>query len=401
MNDRSGGEYPALSAFGGLLAVHAHPDDESLATGGLLATFAAGGQPVCVVTCTRGERGEVIARPGTTSEGREGLEGDGPALGAYRETELAGALTRLAGGVADAVEHAFLDTLPSSAPQVTGMTAAADRSGEVRYEDSGMAWVAPGVAGPAPDSPPTAFARVPLDESAGRLARLVRARRPVVVATYEPGGGYGHPDHVRAHQVTVRALELAADPAWRPDGAGAPGGGSEPGGEGAPGGAGAQGGEGAPDAVVGRRDEPWAGAELWQAVSPAAELREARAALAAMPDAVALAAAEGLTFASPEHLPPLARHDLTVWSVERQEIGTPGYRSPDVLPITRSGQVVRVQTSGVVERVVGALRAHATQVQHATGLARPEGAVAGWYALSNDVLTPILTVETYLAAEIG
>ncbi|GAA4723698.1 PIG-L family deacetylase [Promicromonospora umidemergens] len=216
MNDRSEGQDPALGAFGGLLAVHAHPDDETLATGGLLATFAAAGRPVCVVTCTRGERGEVIALPGTTSEGLAGLEGDRPALGAYRETELAGALTRLAGGVADAVEHAFLDTLPLSDPQVSMVTHTSGTSGEVRYEDSGMAWVAPGVAGPAPDSPPTAFARVPLDESAGRLAGLVRARRPVVVATYEPGGGYGHPDHVRAHQVTVRALELAADPAWRP-----------------------------------------------------------------------------------------------------------------------------------------------------------------------------------------
>lgn len=358
MNSRSEGEYPALSGYGGgVLAVHAHPDDESLATGGLLATFAAAGQPVCVVTCTRGERGEVIARPGTTSEGLAGLEGDGPALGAHRETELAGALTALGGGVADVVEHAFLDALP-------GVTAG---SGQVRYEDSGMAWVAPGVAGPAPDSPPTAFARVPLDEPAGRLAGLIRARRPAVVVTYEPGGGYGHPDHVRAHEVTVRALELAADPA----------------------------------SVVGRRDEPWAGAELWQAVAPADELREARATLAAMPDAVALAAAEGLTFAPPEHLPPLARRGLTVRSAERQEVGSSGYRSPDELPITRFGQVVRVRTEGVVRSVVAALRAHATQVQHATGLARPEGAVVGWYALSNDVLAPILAVETYLAAEIG
>ncbi|MFD2793105.1 PIG-L family deacetylase [Promicromonospora vindobonensis] len=383
MNDRSDRRHPALGAFsGGLLAVHAHPDDESLATGGLLATFAAAGRPVCVVTCTRGERGEVIALPGTTSEGLAGLQGDGPALGAHRESELASALARLSDGVAGAVEHTFLDTLPLPGPQVARVTS--DRSGQVRYEDSGMAWVAPGVAGPAPDSPPTAFARVPLDESAGRLAGLVRARRPAVVATYEPGGGYGHPDHVRAHQVTVRALELAADPAWRPDGAGVPA------------------GEGEPGAVVGRWDEPWAGAELWQAVAPADELREARATLAALPAAVALAAAEGLTFAAPEdELPSLARSGLTVRTAGRQEIGSPDYRSPDTLPITRSGPVVRVQVGAVVGRVVGALRAHATQVQHATWLARPDGPVAGWYALSNGVLAPILTVETYLAGETG
>ncbi|GAB2494722.1 N-acetyl-1-D-myo-inositol-2-amino-2-deoxy-alpha-D -glucopyranoside deacetylase [Promicromonospora xylanilytica] len=375
-----------------MLAVHAHPDDESLATGGLLATFAAAGLPACVVTCTRGERGEVLALRGTTSEGLAGLEGDGPALGAHRETELARALTALGGGVADTVEHAFLDALPPADPRSGG-------SGQVRYEDSGMAWVAPGVAGPAPDSPPTAFARVPLDEPAGRLAVLIRTRRPAVVATYEPGGGYGHPDHVRAHQVAVRALELAADPAWRPGGA-SPGAGT-PGGEAAPGGAAEPAGAGGPGAVVGRRGLPWAGAELWQAVAPADELRAARATLAAMPDAVTLAAAEGLTFAPPEHLPPLARRGLTVRSAERQEIGSPSCRLPDELPITRSGQVVRMHTGGVVGSVVGALRAHATQVQHATGLARPEGAVAGWYALSNDVLAPILTVETYLVAEIG
>jgi N-acetyl-1-D-myo-inositol-2-amino-2-deoxy-alpha-D-glucopyranoside deacetylase len=388
MTSRRLGEHPALSAFsgavGGLLAVHAHPDDETLSTGGLLATFAAAGRPVCVVTCTRGERGEVIALQGTTSEGLAGLEGDGPALGAHRETEVAGALTRLGDGVADAVEHVFLDALPLPGSPVTAVTHASDTSGGRRYEDSGMAWVAPGVAGPAPDSPPTAFARVPLDESAGRLAGLVRARRPAVVATYEPGGGYGHPDHVRAHQVTVRALELAADPAWQPDGGGMPV------------------VEGEPGVVVGRWDEPWAGAELWQAVAPEAELREARATLAAMPEAVALAAAESLTFAAPgDDLPPLAKPGLTVRSAERQEIGSSDYRSPDEVPITRSGPVVRVQVPPVLRAVVGALRAHATQVQHATELARPEGAVAGWYALSNGVLAPILAAETYLADETG
>jgi N-acetyl-1-D-myo-inositol-2-amino-2-deoxy-alpha-D-glucopyranoside deacetylase len=381
VNVRSEGEYPALSAFsGGVLAVHAHPDDETLSTGGLLATFAAAGLPVCVVTCTRGERGEVIALPGTTSEGRAGLEGDGPALGAYREGELAAALVRV-GGVGGRIEQVFLDTLPQAGPELTATSGAPAGSDGVRYEDSGMAWVAPGVAGPAPDSPPTAFARVPLDESAGRLAALVRVRRPAVVATYEPGGGYGHPDHVRAHQVTVRALELAADPSWRPDGGGAPA------------------GEGTPASGVGQRDEPWADAELWQAVVAADELREARARLAALPEAMTLAAAHKLTFPPPKDpLPPLAQENLNVWSAERQVIGSSSYRSPDILPTTSIGRsrVVRVEVGGVVENVVAALRAHASQVQHATALARPEGPVAGWYALSNDVLAPILTTETYL-----
>lgn len=390
MNDRFSGESPALSALGGLLAVHAHPDDETLSNGGLLAGWAAAGAPVCVVTCTRGERGEVIALPGTTSHGRADLEGDGPALGAYREAELARALAALgadpSGPGEGHIEQAFLDTLPLagslanplagslSEPQVTGVTHASDTAGGRRYEDSGMAWVAPGVAGPAPDSPPTAFARVPLDETAGRLAALIRVRRPAVVVTYEPGGGYGHPDHVRAHQVTVRALRLAADPAWSPTGATADAG-----------------------------TEPWAGAELWQTVAPAAEVREARATLAVLPEAVALATDHGLTLADPaEALPPFAKDDLPGWSAERQVIGTSEYRSPDVLPTTRETRVVRVRVgaAGTAGRVVAALRAHATQVQHATALARPRGPVAGWYALSNGVLAPLLTTETYLVTSV-
>ncbi|MFJ3407550.1 PIG-L family deacetylase [Promicromonospora sp. NPDC090134] len=415
MNTRSEGEDPALSAFrgfsGGVLAVHAHPDDETLSTGGLLAAFAAAGLPVRVVTCTRGERGEVIALAGTTSEGRAGLEGDGPALGAYRETELARALVALGGGVDGAVEQVFLDMLPRTYAQVNGVAGAdsgpvagpvselaarvvpgptAGSAVPVRYEDSGMEWVAPGVAGPAPDSPPTAFARVPLDEPAGRLATLIRERRPAVVATYEPGGGYGHPDHVRAHEVTVRALRLAADPAWRP-------GGGEP----------VRGGE--PGGGVGRPDEPWAGAALWQAVAPATEVRVARATLADLPEATALAAAEGLTPADPhEDLPPFARNDLPGWSAGPQVIGTSDHRSPDELPIMSVGRgvgrvggerIVRLDVGGVLGRVVAAMRAHATQVQHATALPQAVGPVAGWYALSNGVLAPILTTETYVVVD--
>lgn len=375
MNGRSEGGRPALSALsGGVVAVHAHPDDETLSTGGLIATFAAAGLPTCVVTCTRGERGEVLALPGTTSEDRAGLEGDGPALGAYRETELAAALAALAGGPdgAGAIEHAFLDRLPPAGTPADGAGTVQDDDtvqddNTVRYEDSGMAWVSPGVAGPAPDSPPTAFARVPLDEPAGRLAALIRARRPAVVATYEPGGGYGHPDHVRTHEVTVRALELAADPRWYPPHA-TPG-------------AAVHRGE---PAVVGQPDLPWAGAELWQAVAPEGEVRAARAELAALPAARALAAAEGLTFPDPdEAMPPLARHGLDA-------------SPPDGEVLTPVAGGVRVDVRPVLDRVVAALRAHATQVQHATTAARAAGPVVGWYALSNDVLAPLLAAETYL-----
>lgn len=302
-------------ADGGLLAVHAHPDDETLWTGGLLATWAAAGRPVTVVTCTRGERGEVLALPGTTSEGLAHLEGDGPALAAHRERELASATAALG------VDHLFLDT---TTPQPTSIEPGR------RYEDSGMRWVAPGVAGPADDSPDSAFARVPVDEPAARLAGLIRDRRPDVVVTYEPGGGYGHPDHVRAHDVTVRALELL--------------------------------GEAAP--------------ELWQSVTDAGELRAARRELARSEAARAVVGDHGLTLPDPDgSLPPYARDDLPGRRVERVDVGP------------------------VLDRVLAAMCAHATQIQHA---ARAPGAgILGLYALSNDVLAPIPAYETYLVSAPG
>lgn len=335
---------------GGLLAVHAHPDDETLATGALLASWAAAGRPVAVVTCTRGERGEVIDTPSHPT-GLARLEGDGPALAAHRETELATALASL-GGTPGVVEHAFLDAVDLSGAR-SGEHPASDR----RFEDSGMAWVAPGVAGPADDAPPTAFALVPLDDAAARLAAVVRARRPAVVATYEEQGGYGHPDHVRTHDVTVRALALAADP----------------------------------DAPV--PGEPWGDAELWRAVTPSAALRAGRRALAAAPAGQDLAARTGLTFPDPdEPLPPLARHDA-----ELRDAGPHA--------------VVQVDVAPVLDRVLAAMRAHATQVQHAAaapgadraagttaGTAEADGTLLGWYALSNDVLAPVLPHEHYLVS---
>ena len=130
-----------------LLAVHAHPDDETLSNGALLAAWSRAGRPVTLVTCTRGERGEVIGTP------LAHLEGDGPALAAHREQEIAAALAVL--GVE---EHHFLDTL---AP------------GEgARYEDSGMAWVGAvaGTAGLPDDVPPGALVSVPLDTAAAHGA---------------------------------------------------------------------------------------------------------------------------------------------------------------------------------------------------------------------------------------
>lgn len=292
----------------GLLAVHAHPDDETLATGALLATWAAAGRPVTLVTATRGERGEVIG------ERLAHLEGDGPALAAHREGELAAALRALGVG-----EHHFLDALAGAA---------------ARYEDSGMAWVASGRAGAAADVPPRALVGVPLDEAAGALADLLRARRPAVVVTYEPGGGYGHPDHVRTHEVTTRAVELAAAP----------------------------GGDGTPGHTV--------PVVLWAAAGRAA-LRRAHEALAG--DAVRAALgpdAHGLELPDPQAAPSVVVPDEDV----------------DLL----------VDVAPVRERVLAALRAHATQVQAVHGV-DAEPALLGCYALSNRVLAALLPQEAYRA----
>lgn len=315
----------ASPEVGGLVAVHAHPDDETLATGTLLATWAASGAPVTVVTCTRGELGEVIG-PELAH-----LEGDGPALAAHREVELAAALAALAVG-----EHLFLD-------RVEPVGARQPRPAPVRFSDSGMAWAGTGRAGRLDDLPPGAFVAVPLDDAAGRLARVLRSRRPQVVATYEPGGGYGHPDHVRAHEVTTRAVELAADPAWHP--------------------------EAGPAHQV--------PAVLWAAQGETA-LRSAYAALAPHEDAALTA---------PDPAGPL-----------------PSVAVPD------DAVDLVVDAPPVLDRVLGALRAHATQVQAVTaepagdtGRGLPDaasdaGRVVARYALSNDVLAPVLATEGYRLA---
>ena len=200
--------------------VHAHPDDETLWTGGLIATAAASGARVVVVTCTRGERGEVLTVPGTATEHLGFLADDGEALGAYRTTELRAALNALG----PTIEHHYLDELPTTnyddAPtRHSGVWRAATQPGTsslaslgTMYRDSGMAWIAPGLAGPDPRFT-GGFASVPVAEAASRLVPLIRdAKRAsgrVVVVTYGPDGGYGHPDHVHAHRVAASAVNLA------------------------------------------------------------------------------------------------------------------------------------------------------------------------------------------------
>ena len=160
-----------LTAAPRLLLVHAHPDDESLWTGGTIARYAAAGVQVTLVTCTLGEEGEVIP------ESLRALAADAAdQLGGYRIGELRAACSAL--GVSD---HRWL-------------------GGVGRWRDSGM-------AGVAANGHPRAFAGGDLDEQAQALAEVIADVRPQVVITYGPDGGYGHPDHIRAHEVTMAACD--------------------------------------------------------------------------------------------------------------------------------------------------------------------------------------------------
>ncbi|WP_354642182.1 N-acetyl-1-D-myo-inositol-2-amino-2-deoxy-alpha-D-glucopyranoside deacetylase [Kitasatospora camelliae] len=164
-----------------LLLVHAHPDDESIVTGATMARYAAEGARVTLVTCTLGEGGEVIpAELAHLTADRDDT------LGEHRIGELAAAMREL--GVED---FRFL-------------------GGPGRYRDSGM-------MGVAENDAPGCFWRAGVDEAAGHLVAVVREVRPQVLVTYDEQGGYGHPDHIQAHRVALRAYELAADPAYRPE----------------------------------------------------------------------------------------------------------------------------------------------------------------------------------------
>jgi N-acetyl-1-D-myo-inositol-2-amino-2-deoxy-alpha-D-glucopyranoside deacetylase len=164
-----------------LLLVHAHPDDETINNGATMARYVAEGAGVTLLTCTLGEEGEVLV-PELT-----GLAADqGDQLGGYRMGEIAAAMAAL--GVAD---HRWL-------------------GGAGRYRDSGM-------MGTPANGHPRAFWNADLDEAVAHAVAVVREVRPQVVVTYDPNGGYGHPDHIQAHRVAMGAVEAAGDPGYRPD----------------------------------------------------------------------------------------------------------------------------------------------------------------------------------------
>ena len=156
-----------------LMAVHAHPDDEVLSTGGVLAGAAAEGIRTVLVTCTNGEQGD---GPGGVKPGEPGH--DPEQVRELRLAELRESVALL--GISDV--------------ELLG------------YSDSGM-------EGWAGNEHPEAFANVPLDQAADRLVGLMERYRPDVVVTYDENGAYGHPDHIQAHRITVAAIRKSGIPA--------------------------------------------------------------------------------------------------------------------------------------------------------------------------------------------
>jgi mycothiol S-conjugate amidase len=154
-----------------LMAVHAHPDDESSKGAATMARYAAEGVQVMVATLTGGERGDILNKAMERPEVRENLAG-------IRREEMARAREILG------VSQEFLGFVDSGLPE----------------------------GDPLPPLPEGCFAVLPLEVAAEPLVRAVREFRPHVILTYDEEGGYPHPDHIKTHEVAVEAFEAAADP---------------------------------------------------------------------------------------------------------------------------------------------------------------------------------------------
>lgn len=152
-----------------LMAVHAHPDDECMGTGGVLARYSNEGLRTVLVTATRGEEGEIVD-PELNAEVVQ------PRLGDVRLEELRCSCRHL--GVQEL--------------HILG------------YRDSGM-------AGTPANAHPECLAQADLQEATGRLVRLIREIRPHVLTCYDAKGGYGHPDHIQVHRLTVAAFHAAGN----------------------------------------------------------------------------------------------------------------------------------------------------------------------------------------------
>jgi LmbE family N-acetylglucosaminyl deacetylase len=158
-----------------LMTVHAHPDDETIGTGGAMVKAIEAGHRVVLITCTRGEMGEIVVPEMDTPENHR-------RLGEIRAGELERAMAHL------------------------GVT----EWENLGYHDSDM-------MGRPGNHDPRCFWQADLDEAIGRLVWFVRRYQPDVMTTYNDFGGYGHPDHIRTHLVGVGAFDRAGDPAWYPE----------------------------------------------------------------------------------------------------------------------------------------------------------------------------------------
>jgi N-acetyl-1-D-myo-inositol-2-amino-2-deoxy-alpha-D-glucopyranoside deacetylase len=158
-----------------LMVVHAHPDDEAIGTGGTFARYASENVRTVLVTCTLGEEGEIVVPEIDTEENHA-------ILGEIRHKELLAAV--------DILRISDLELFP--------------------YRDSGM-------MGRPSNEHPECFNKADRTEATARLVGLVRRYRPQVLVTYNEHGGYGHPDHLMAHAITVAAFAAAGDPAQFPE----------------------------------------------------------------------------------------------------------------------------------------------------------------------------------------
>ncbi|AWB82231.1 mycothiol conjugate amidase Mca [Corynebacterium yudongzhengii] len=159
-----------------LLAIHAHPDDEASKGAATMAKYAAEGNEVLVVTCTGGERGDILNpamdRPGI----REHMQD-------VRHEEMARSVAALG------VDHVWMGYVDSGLPQ----------------------------GDPLPPLPEGCFALADTEQVVRDFVKIVRAQRPHVIITYDENGGYPHPDHLKVHEVSVAAWERAGDPDYAPE----------------------------------------------------------------------------------------------------------------------------------------------------------------------------------------
>lgn len=256
-----------------LLMVHAHPDDETTTTGATAALYAAETIDVHLVTCTRGERGEIVDPEVqcAVSAAEDRLR----ALGELRSRELACAVDKL------------------------GIKGSRFLGGPGRWWDSGM-------AGQAGVEDPRSLVAGDFGEQVEALAAAIRDVRPQVLVTYDSRGGYGHPDHIRAHELSLAAVDRAAEPAAA-DGAGA-------------------------DA------EAWSVAKVYAAVAPVSILRSVARRLGAGGDHPFVALAQALAGGGPE-----------------RDIPIP-YSVPDTLV------TARIDARDWLDAKTAAMRAHRSQM---------------------------------------